>query len=227
VTDTALPREEALVVLARYPRPGRVKRRLAAAIGGVAAADLYRAFLCDLQRRLACRADWTTYWAFEPAESPFAEEIGGHDRSFPQRGRSLGERMGSAMSHAFASGHSRVVLIGSDVPHVPVDALEDAFARLAAGSRLVLGPVDDGGYYLIGARAVPPVFAGIPWGGADVLRATVAAARAAGIEPAMVSGCYDVDDARGLERLRADLAQRRVEGLTSTRAVLERLPSMR
>jgi glycosyltransferase A (GT-A) superfamily protein (DUF2064 family) len=117
--------------------------------------------------------------------------------------------MGSAMAHAFESGHSRVVLIGSDIP------------------RLVLGPAEDGGYYLIGACAVPPVFVGIPWGGADVLRATVAAARAAGIEPEMVSGCYDVDDAHGLERLRADLAQRRVEGLTSTRAALERLRSMR
>ncbi len=220
-------RDEALVVLARYPRRGRVKRRLAAAIGDVAAADLYRAFLYDLRRRLACHPSWTTYWAFEPAGSPFAEEIGGHDRSFSQRGRSLGERMGSAMAHAFESGHSRVVLIGSDVPHVAVDALEDAFGRLAAGSRLVLGPAEDGGYYLIGASAVPPVFAGIRWGGGDVLRATVAAARAAGIEPDMVSGGYDVDDADALERLRADIAQRRVEGLTSTRAVLERLPSLR
>jgi hypothetical protein len=167
------------------------------------------------------------YWAFEPAGSPFAEEIGGHDRCFPQRGRNLGERMGSAMAHAFESGHSRVVLIGSDIPHVPVEALEDAFGRLAAGSRLVLGPAEDGGYYLIGAGTVPPVFTRIPWGGADVLRATLAAARAAGIEPDMVTGCYDVDDAHDLERLRADLAQRRVDGLTSTRAVLERLPSMR
>jgi rSAM/selenodomain-associated transferase 1 len=227
VADTGALRDAALVVLARYPRPGRVKRRLAAAIGDVAAVELYRAFLYDLQRRLACHPNWTMHWAFEPAGSPFADEIGGHDRSFPQRGRSLGERMASAMAHAFESRHSRVVLIGSDIPHVPVDVLEDAFGRLAAGSRLVLGPADDGGYYLIGACAVPPVFAGIPWGGAGVLGATVAAARAAGIEPDMVSGCYDVDDANTLERLRADIALRRVEGLTSTRAVLERLPSMR
>ena len=220
-------RSEALVVLARYPRRGRVKRRLAAAIGHVAAAELYRAFLSDLQRRLARHSRWTTYWAFEPAGSPFADEIGGRDRSFPQQGRNLGERMGAAMKRSFESGHSSVVLIGSDIPHLPLAALEDAFRRLAAGTRLVLGPADDGGYYLIGARAVPPVFTGIRWGSADVLRATVAAARGAGIEPEMVSGCYDVDDRATLERLRADIAQRRVEGLTSTRAVLERLPPMR
>ena len=160
-------RNEALVVLARYPRPGCVKRRLAATIGHAAAADLYRAFLSDLQRRLARHPRWTTYWAFEPAGSPFADEIGGRDRSFPQQGRSLGERMGAAMARSFESGHSSVVLIGSDIPHVPLVALEDAFRCLAAGSRLVLGPADDGGYYLIGARAVPPVFAGIRWGGAD------------------------------------------------------------
>ncbi len=219
-------RNEALVVLARYPRAGSVKRRLAAAIGDAAAADLYRAFLVDLQGRLAGQRSWTTYWAFEPAQSPFADEIGGHDRSFPQQGRSLGERMGAAMGRLFESGHSSVVLIGSDIPHLPLAALEDAFRRLAAGSQLVLGPADDGGYYLLGARAVPPVLSSIRWGGADVLRATVAAARAAGIEPEMVSGCYDVDDFASLERLRADIAQRRVEGLTATRAVLERLSSV-
>jgi rSAM/selenodomain-associated transferase 1 len=220
-------RNEALIVFARYPRPGRVKRRLASAIGDEAAANLYRAFLSDLQRRLARRPSWTTYWAFEPKESPFAEEFGGGDPTFPQRGRSLGARMGTAMERAFQSGHSSVVLIGSDIPHVPLAALEEAFRRLAAGARLVLGPADDGGYYLIGARAVPPVFAGIRWGGAGVLRATVAAARAAGIEPVMVSGCYDVDDPAALERLRADIEQRRVDGLPSTRAELERLPPIR
>lgn len=223
VTRTGSLSDEALVVLARYPRPGFVKRRLAETIGDVAAAELYRAFLSDLQRRVSRHPCWTTYWAFEPAQSPFAEEIGRGDRAFPQEGRDLGERMASAMSRTFAAGHSRVVLIGSDIPHVPLVALEDAFRLLAAGAELVLGPVDDGGYYLIGARAVPPVFAGMVWGGPEVFRATLAAAHAAGVEPAIVAGCYDVDDRATLERLRADIVQGRVEGLPSTSRVLERL----
>ena len=129
--DTPPLRDEALVVFARYPRPGFVKRRLAAAIGDTAAADLCRAFLTDLRRRVADHASWTTYWAFEPAESPFAEEIGRVDRCFPQQGRSLGVRMEAAMGHALRSGHTSVVLIGSDIPHVPLDVLVEAFHSLA------------------------------------------------------------------------------------------------
>jgi uncharacterized protein len=227
VIDTPPLRDEALVVFARYPRPGFVKRRLAAAIGDTAAADLCRAFLTDLRRRVADHASWTTYWAFEPAESPFAEEIGGVDRCFPQQGRSLGVRMEAAMGHALRSGHTSVVLIGSDIPHVPLDVLVEAFHSLAEGAELVLGPAEDGGYYLIGARSVPPVFRAIRWSRADVLNATVSAARAAGIEPTIVASCYDIDDRASLERLKADIAERRVEDLPATRAALERVPLMR
>lgn len=214
-------------MLARYPRPGFVKRRLAAEIGDAPAADLCRAFLSDLHRRLADHPSWTTYWAFEPADSPFAEEMGGVDRCFPQQGRNLGERMEAAMGQALRLGHSSVVLIGSDIPHVPQGVLEEAFCKLAEGAELVLGPAEDGGYYLIGACSVPAVFDGIRWGTAEVLRETVAAARTAGIEPTIVSSCYDVDDRESLERLRADIAERKVEGLPSTRAALERLPVLR
>jgi rSAM/selenodomain-associated transferase 1 len=227
VVDTHPRGDEALIVLARYPRAGFVKRRLAAEIGEVPAADLCRAFLSDLHRRLADHPSWTTYWAFEPANSPFAEEIGGADRCFPQEGRNLGERMEAAMGQALRLGHSRAVLIGSDIPHVPLGVLEEAFCKLAEGAELVIGPAEDGGYYLIGARSVPPVFAGIRWGGTDVLRATVSAAHAAGIEPTIVSSCYDVDDRASLERLRADIAERKVEDLPSTQAALGRLPLVR
>jgi rSAM/selenodomain-associated transferase 1 len=226
VVDTPSLGAEALIVLARYPRPGFVKRRLAAEIGDVPAAELCRAFLSDLHRRLT-DPSWTTYWAFEPADSPFAEEIGGVDRCFPQEGRNLGERMEAAMGHALRLGHSSTVLIGSDIPHVPLGVLTEAFRKLAEGAELVLGPAEDGGYYLIGARSVPPVFAGIRWGTAEVLRATVSAARRAGIEPTMVSTCYDVDDRASLERLRADIAEHKVEDLPTTRAALERLPLVR
>ena len=227
VLDTPPLGDEALIVLARYPRPGFVKRRLAAEIGDAPAADLCRAFLLDLRRRLADHPSWATYWAFEPADSPFPEEIGRGDRCFPQKGRNLGERMEAAMGQALRLGHSSAVLIGSDIPHVPLGVLAEAFCKLAEGAGLVLGPAEDGGYYLIGAHSVPPVFAGIRWGAADVLSATVSAARAAGIEPTIVSSCYDVDDLASLEHLRADIMSRKVEDLPSTRAALERLPLVR
>ncbi len=131
------------------------------------------------------------------------------------------------MGHALRSGHTSVVLIGSDIPHVPLGVLVEAFHSLAEGAELVLGPAEDGGYYLIGARSVPPVFTAIRWSGADVLNATISAARAAGIEPTIVASCYDIDDRASLERLKADIAERRIEDLPATRAALERVPLMR
>jgi rSAM/selenodomain-associated transferase 1 len=217
----------ALVVMVRNPDAGGVKTRLAAAIGDHAAAALYRAFLLDLSRRLASCPAWELRWAFTPADAPLPLDLRGEINAFPQVGGDLGERMESAVARALADGHPSVVLIGSDIPHVSIVALEDAFRRLALGAPLVLGPAEDGGYYLVGATSLPPVFRGIRWGGPEVLSATIAAARRAGIEPAFVASNYDIDDHRGLERLRAEVSDGRVGDLPATEGVLERTLRLR
>jgi rSAM/selenodomain-associated transferase 1 len=226
VRDIGRPRSAgALVVLARYPRPGDVKTRLAAAIGAGPAAALYRAFLVDIRRRFANRPRWVLHWAFDPAGSPFVEEIAGTAPAFPQTRGDLGERMRAALNRVLATGSRAAVLIGSDVPHLPPRTVKQAFASLAAGAELVLGPAEDGGYCLIGMGSVSaPVFRGIRWGGRSALEDTIRAARRAGIEPTLVPATYDVDDADGLERLRADIAAGRVSGLSATRRALERIP---
>ncbi len=211
----------ALVVMARHPQPGRVKTRLAARIGNGAAAEIYRAFLVDIAARLGEHPGWTLHWAFEPAGAPFASVIGGAPAVFPQPVGDLGARMAAALGRVLSLGHRHAVLIGSDVPHLPLDTIEEAFARLSAGAELVLAPADDGGYCLIGARSVPRVFEGIRWGTADVLVETVDAARRVGIEPVLLAPCYDVDDEAALERLRADLRIGRAPDLVTTRRVLE------
>jgi len=213
------------VVLARYPRVGAVKTRLAAAIGAGAAAVLYRAFLADIRRRLANHPGWALHWAFEPAGSPFAQEIAGTTAAFAQTRGDLGERMRAALARVVACGFRGAVLIGSDVPHLPLRTVEQAFASLAAGAELVLGPAEDGGYFLIGMRSVSAaVFRGIRWGGPSVLEDTIRAAQRAGLEPTFVPATYDVDDADDLERLRGDIAAGRVSGLSATRRALERIP---
>ena len=158
-------RENALIVMARYPEPGRVKTRLAASIGDAAAAALYRAFLDDLRARLAWHRSWVFHWAFEPVGSPFRAELAAETAAFAQVEGDLGARMHGAMTRGLRGGALRVVLIGSDVPHVPLSTLEEAFRRLSAGADLVVGPAEDGGYYMIGSRSVPPVFEDIRWGG--------------------------------------------------------------
>jgi rSAM/selenodomain-associated transferase 1 len=223
----AVKRLPALVIMARHPEAGMVKTRLAASIGEAAAAALYRAFLLDLGRKLAAHPTWVLYWAFVPADSPLPAEITGGEKAFAQAGGDLGERMGDAIERVLAAGHPSAVLIGSDIPHVSIAALEDAFERLAAGATLVLGPAEDGGYYLVGATSIPPVFRDIRWGGSGVLAETIAAARRAGIEPALVAPDYDIDDKEDLERLKAEIHGGQIRDLEATEGELERAPGLR
>jgi uncharacterized protein len=223
----AVKRLPALVILARHPEVGKVKTRLAAAIGDAAAAALYRAFLLDLGRKLAAHPAWILYWAFAPADSPFPAEIAGGEKAFAQIGDDLGERMANAFERVLADGHPSAVLIGSDIPHVSIATLEGAFRSLSAGAALVLGPAEDGGYYLVGASSLPPVFRGIRWGGPAVLAETIAAARRAGIEPALVAREYDIDDKKDLERLRVEIQGGRIRDLEATERELERAPGLR
>jgi uncharacterized protein len=218
----ALRRLPALVILARHPDAGKVKTRLAASIGDAAAAALYRAFLFDLGRKLAAHPGWVLYWAVAPADSPLPLDIADGEKTFPQVGGDLGERMAGAIERVLAEGHPSAVLIGADVPHVSITTLEEAFRCVAAGAKLVLGPAEDGGYYLVGASSLPPVFCDIRWGTTGVLTETIAAARRAGIEPALVAPDYDIDDREDLERLKAEIQTRRIRDLQATEAELAR-----
>ncbi len=212
----------ALVILARHPEAGKVKTRLAASIGDAAAATLYRAFLLDLGRKLAPHPGWVLYWAFAPADSPLPADVADDEKAFAQVGGDLGERMASAIERVLADGHPSAVLIGSDIPHVSIATLEEAFRRLAAGAALVLGPAEDGGYYLVGATSLPPVFRDIRWGSSGVLAETIAAARRAGIDPALVAPDYDIDDEEDLERLKAEIRGGRIRDLEATEGELAR-----
>lgn len=178
-----------------------MKTRLAAAIGAEAAARFYRAFLSDIGRRFSSEPSWSFFWSFEPAGSAFAEECAGGTAAFAQPEGDLGARMGGAMEHLFRRGYREVVLIGSDVPHLPRSRIVEAFERLSAGAKLVLGPAEDGGYYLVGGVAVPPIFASMRWSDRDVLERTLERARAAGLEPVLLAPAYDLDTEEDLRRL--------------------------
>jgi len=209
--------------MARYPEPGRVKTRLAAAIGADAAAMLYRAFLEDLRARLAADPRWTLHWAFSPPQCAFAADFAGDSPAFPQVDGDLGARMSAAIDRVLCGGARRVVLIGSDVPQISAEIVVDAFARLADGADLVLGPAEDGGYYLIGARSVPPVFEDIRWGSDTVLTETLDAARRASLETQLVATLYDIDDVAAVSRLDAESDTMLAVSLPATRRALERV----
>ena len=123
----------------------------------------------------------------------------------PQSTGTLGNRMHAAMTDLFDRGARAVVLVGSDLPEISARIVSEAFDLLAADPEtIVLGPADDGGYYLIGAaRTTPPVFDGIAWGSADVLAQTAALAGQRGLSVALVDRLADVDRVADLRRVRA------------------------
>ena len=116
--------------------------------------------------------------------------------------------------------------VGSDSPTLPLHLVDEAF-RALVWERAVLGPTFDGGYWLVGAtRPAPDMFTNIPWSTSAVLEKTVSALRAAGIEPALLSFWYDIDEAADLDRLvwhaRA-IRKRKPDALSSTWSALERI----
>jgi hypothetical protein len=207
-----------VVVLAKYPRPGRVKTRLAAAIGGAGASAIYRAFVADLAARLQ-GLGLEVWWAYAPSGAPFATLVRSR-RCFPQRGGDLGRRMAHAIGVLHRRGVRGVIVLGADAPHVSLAQVRRAATALRTGADVVLGPAADGGYYLIGMRSVvPALFRDMPWSSARVLRETRARIRRLGLRLVQVRPDFDVDDAASLARLQR-LVVRRPRLLPQTRRAL-------
>jgi rSAM/selenodomain-associated transferase 1 len=121
-----------------------------------------------------------------------------------QRGATLGARMRNGVNDLINVGFGPIVLVGADLPTLPSTFVQDAFERLAdPADRLVLGPAKDGGYYLIGLKRMhKELFVGIPWGTADVLRSTRAAADALNLPVSLLPTWYDVDQVTDLDSMR-------------------------
>jgi len=207
----------AIAIMARSPfvEIDRIKTRLDPI---VPAADdrqaLYLAFVrdtiaaCRTLRGVALRLAHTPGSGGDELETL---GVGPRER-LAQRGEDLGARERAVFEDLFAQGFDRVVVIGSDLPTLPAAHLRAAFAALDGGAPLVLGPADDGGYYLIGLRrtadgAMPDLFTGIRWSTRHALEDTLRAATGARVDPAFVARWHDVDDAAGWRQLVADLAR--------------------
>ena len=105
----------------------------------------------------------------------------------------------------FFRGYRKLIILASDTPHLPQDVIRSAIARLDEID-VVLGPCDDGGYYLIGLRfCEPELFAGISWSTAEVLDQTIGRVRDAGMTCELLPPCYDIDTREDAERLMLDL----------------------
>ncbi|MDX1595207.1 MAG: TIGR04282 family arsenosugar biosynthesis glycosyltransferase, partial [Gammaproteobacteria bacterium] len=193
-----------LLVFARAPVAGAVKTRLQPALGAAGAAALHRRLL-ERTVATACAAGVAPVelWCAPDRSHPaFAELAGRGDVTLRnQPSGDLGRRMHDAL-HDVLDGAGRAVLVGCDCPALTGDDLRAAFAALDAHD-VVLGPAEDGGYVLVGARRVArPLFDGVEWGGPRVLRQTRARLVALGWRWHELRTFWDVDRPADLPRLR-------------------------
>ncbi|HEU4561796.1 MAG TPA: TIGR04282 family arsenosugar biosynthesis glycosyltransferase [Longimicrobium sp.] len=193
---------DCILLFVRAPELGRVKTRLAAEIGARAALRVYRRLAEHaVAEARAVGDDVALRIHFTPANAGEAVRtwLGGEGAAYlPQADADLGGRMRAAFEAAFSEGHRRVVIIGSDLPGLTAELLRDAFAGLDHHPA-VIGPAEDGGYYLLGLREmIPELFHGIPWSTGEVFGRTMAKLRSLGITPARLPALGDVDVAADL-----------------------------
>lgn len=190
-----------LVIFARAPRLGTVKRRLARDLGALSALRFHRLNTSALLRRLGHDPHWTTWLAVTPDRAAITGRglWAKAPRRLPQGTGDLGARMGRVLREL---PPGPVVIIGSDIPEIRRDHVLEAFAALGR-THWVLGPAGDGGYWLIGARRCPSLrlpFQGVRWGGPHARADTLANLKGQSI--ALLEELQDVDTAADLAGLK-------------------------
>ena len=211
-----------LIVVAKRPTPGQTKTRLTPALAPEQAAALFECFLLDtldLMRRVPNVQHEIAYLP-EHERAYFAglaPEFGLH----LQQGANLGARLDEALQHYLAAGGRGVVIMDSDSPSLPAACLAQAFTALESGADVVLGPCDDGGYYLIGLKSpAPRLLREVHMSTPTVAQETLALAAAEGLKVSLLPTWYDIDEIASLQRLADELKASGPQIAPHTRAFL-------
>ena len=200
----------AVMIMAKAPYPGQVKTRLCPPLTPWQAAALCRAFLCDKIAQVRMLTSATPAIAYTPASGrDFFAEVAPDFTLIAQQGTGLGERLIHSLEYFLNLGCTGVMAIDSDTPTLPTQFLQQAIALLTTPDvDVVLGPSDDGGYYLIGIRTMHRgLFTDMPWSTSAVLSETVRRTEALGLRVAWLPAWFDVDTPADLARLHTTLSQ--------------------
>jgi uncharacterized protein len=201
-------KEVAVAIMAKAPRPGTVKTRLCPPLLATEAAALYRCFLLDKIASVGGLVDARPVIAYTPddARAEF-DALAPNFALVAQHGPDLGARLHATLASLLAAGHAGAIAVDSDTPTLPSGFLQQAVDCLSRpGPDVVLGPTEDGGYYLIGVRAPHrELFERMPWSTSDVLEVTRRRVAAAGLRAVCLPSWFDVDTPEDLDRLRATL----------------------
>jgi rSAM/selenodomain-associated transferase 1 len=198
----------ALAVMTKAPKAGRVKTRLTPPLTPDEAAALNICFLRDTAAAISQtsdrgRAQGIAVYTPIGSEEAYGDILPGDFALVPQRGEAFGERLSAATEDLLRLGFASLCLIDSDSPTVPSHAFSRATEYLSQPEdSVVLGPSEDGGYYLIGLKKLHrPLFESIDWSTDRVLKQTIAAAREIGLPVHLLPAWYDIDDRATLARL--------------------------
>jgi len=194
----------AVAIMAKAPWPGAVKTRLCPPLLAEEAAALYRCFLLDKIATVRTLVGARPVIAYTPDDSQTEFATLAPDFTLvPQRGPDLGSRLHATLAGLLAAGHPGAIAVDSDTPTLPREFLQQAIDCLTPpGPDVVLGPTEDGGYYLIGVRAAHrTLFDSVPWSTSDVLAVTLRRAAAAGLRAVCMPAWFDVDTPDDLRRL--------------------------
>ena len=161
-----------LLIFTRNPELGKVKTRLAKTIGAEKALAIYKFLLAHTKKvteKIAC--DKAVYYSVKVREDDLWN--GEIYQKKQQLGEDLGIRMQNAFQDAFANGYEKVLIVGSDLIDLSEEIIENGFLQLASND-VVIGPAEDGGYYLLGMKSVHPnVFKNKNWGTSSVREETL------------------------------------------------------
>ncbi len=218
-----------LVLFAKPPLSGVAKTRLAEELGTEVAALVASALLSDTLA--LCESiifdDLTApelVLAYSAERNWFTSVVSDRWNLLAQEGEDLGQRLENALTALVQSRQDRTVFIGMDAPHLPAEFLQQAFGALG-GFDTVLGPCDDGGYYLVGVRGTWPagILRAVRWSTEYALADTHSAFNQAGLSCAPLPIWYDIGDVDDLHRLAGDLATMPATALPHVRAALQEL----
>lgn len=195
----------ALAVMLKAPVPGFVKTRMVPPLTPEQASRLYECLVRDTFASLASLNGVDIYAAYLGSPDAVAALVPDGVELFNQCGEGLGERMHDALRRLFERGYARCGVVGSDLPDLPAQYVLDAFALIEDGENLVLGPADDGGYYLAASDApYEQVFTSIRYSTPTVLERTIEKAGENSIKTALVRPWHDVDTMEDLHLLRSN-----------------------
>jgi uncharacterized protein len=220
-------RANALAVMAKAPVAGQVKTRLLSSFTAEEAAELSRSLLVDQLNHVQelNRADF--YLAFAPDNARLLmEELAPPCfQLFPQQGDGLGARMAAVFERLFQMGHKNIVLIGGDLPPVPLHFFDQAYGFLEAPNKLVvLGPSRDGGYYLVGCnQPTPKIFHGMSWSHSEVLTETQDKLASLKVDYHLLPPWFDIDTVDDLHHLESVSDNALKKAMPNTLLVLRRL----